>query len=231
MAPELDYFVIPAALDGESECPIGRFLVARSANVAIEGAWEPLGMRASGSHDIVLHDVRVPADRLLYREAASPPDPMRPSQNVWFMGLVTAVYLGVANAAVSAAARYAIDRRPTALGRSIATLDAVQRRLGEADTEIRAAWALLSTACGHWDAGERVRAVPEMYAAKMFGTNKAVAAVSTVMRVAGGASMLPALPLERHFRDVQAGLFHPPADDAGSAYLGRLRLAGEGWEP
>jgi alkylation response protein AidB-like acyl-CoA dehydrogenase len=231
MAPELDYFVIPAALDGETDRPIGRFLVARSAGVSIEGVWEPMGMRASGSHDLVLDGVSVPANRLLYREGASLPDPMRPSGNVWFMGLVTAVYLGVAAAAVAAAARYAVNRRPTALGRSIATLESIQRRLGDADARLRAARALLESATSMWDAGDRSSAVPQAYAAKVVGTNAAIEAVSTVMRVAGGASMLPTLPLERHFRDVQAGLFHPPSDDAGTAYLGRVVLVGEGWEP
>ena len=34
------------------------------------------------------------------------------------------------------------------------------------------------------------------------------------MRLVGGASLAPSLPLQRYYRDVRAGLHHPPMDDA-----------------
>ena len=44
------------------------------------------------------------------------------------------------------------------------------------------------------------------------------------MRVAGGASMTRALPLERYYRDVRAGLSHPVGDDEAYGQFGRLVL-------
>jgi hypothetical protein len=36
--------------------------------------------------------------------------------------------------------------------------------------------------------------------------------------------MTHALPLERYYRDVRAGLYHPPADDSALPLLGRIAL-------
>ncbi len=40
----------------------------------------------------------------------------------------------------------------------------------------------------------------------------------------GGQSMARSFPLERLFRDVRAGLFHPPTEDAAYANLGKAML-------
>ena len=57
-----------------------------------------------------------------------------------------------------------------------------------------------------------------------FNIDNAVTALDHCMRVVGGASMLKNLPLERYYRDVRAGLFHPPSDDALLPLLGRVAL-------
>jgi alkylation response protein AidB-like acyl-CoA dehydrogenase len=176
--------------------------------------------------------VEVPADHLLYRESPEPPGPFKAQGSAWFLVVVTSVYLGVGQAAIRAAARYARDRVPAALGRPIATIEGVQRRLGEADMSLRAARALLRETARSWDEepSRREELAGPVSAAKIVGTNAAVAAAGVAMRVAGGAAMRRDLPFERFFRDVQAGVYHPPADDAGAALAGRLLLRAEGWD-
>jgi alkylation response protein AidB-like acyl-CoA dehydrogenase len=232
MAAALDYFVIPAATDDGDPLPIGRFLVGRAPGVTVEDNWDPLGMRATGSHDVVLDRVEVPRDSLLYRESPEPPHPFRLPGNAWFILVVTSVYLGVGAAALRAAAAYALQRIPVALGKPIATLETVQRRLGVADTGLRAARALVRAAAQSWDddPGARDRLAADLVAAKITGTNAALAAAAEAMRIVGGAAMRRDLPFERLLRDAQAGLYHPPADDAGAALLGRLALREHGWE-
>jgi alkylation response protein AidB-like acyl-CoA dehydrogenase len=44
------------------------------------------------------------------------------------------------------------------------------------------------------------------------------------MRVVGGTSMLQDVPLTRYYRDVRAGLYHPPNDDTTLPLLGRVAL-------
>lgn len=226
LAPALDWFIVPAALDGEPET-IGRFLVP-AEGVRIEPNWDPMGMRATGSHDILLDEVPVPDADLLFRQSAAAPDPDRAVVNAWFTLAVSAVYLGVAACAQAAAARYARERVPSALGRPIAELESVQRRLGQAELDLGAARRCLLGVAGDWDRAEgaaaRAALGGEIVAAKLFVTNAAIRVVDEAMRLAGGAAMRRDLPLERCYRDVRAGLYHPPTDDQGLALLGRLAL-------
>ena len=100
-------------------------------------------MRATGSHDIVLEGAIVTEDKLLFRQSAAAPDPHRATANAWFTLVVAGVYLGVAAAGHDEAMRFARERVPTALGRPISTLDAVQRRLGQAELDLRSARSML----------------------------------------------------------------------------------------
>jgi alkylation response protein AidB-like acyl-CoA dehydrogenase len=225
LSPILAWFVIPAALVDEPGT-IGRFLVPAGEGLRVEPNWDPLGMRATGSHDLLLEAVRVPADALLYRQSGAPSEAELRTANAWFTLSVTAVYLGVGQAAVLAAADYALHRVPTALGRPIATLEPVQRQLGQAELALRAARAWLQDVARRWDEApaERPATSPDVAGAKVAVTNAAIQATDLAMRVAGGAAMRRDLPLERHYRDVRAGLYHTPADEQAYVMLGSLVL-------
>lgn len=225
LAPVLDWVIVPAALQGE-EAGIGRFLVPAAALTVVE-TWDAMGMRATGSHDLVLEGVTVPEQALLYRETARAPGPLEARAGAWFTLCFSAVYLGVADAAVDEAARYALRRVPTALGRPIAQVEAVQRQVGEADLLLRAARSQLQGLAASWDRadeGERAGLGPEIVALKLHLAEAVVAAVDLSARVMGGASLQRGR-MERSLRDVRAVLHHPPATDQGLALLGRLRLA------
>lgn len=225
LAPVLDWVIVPAALQGEED-GIGRFLVPAAALTVVE-TWDAMGMRATGSHDLVIEGVTVPAGALLYRETARAPGPLEARAGAWFTLCFSAVYLGVADAAVDEAARHALRRVPTALGRPIAQVEAVQRQLGEADLLLRAARSQLQRLAASWDQaqdGERAGLGPEIVALKLHLAEAVVAAVDLAARVMGGASLQRGR-MERCLRDVRAVLHHPPAADQGQALLGRLRLA------
>ena len=55
-------------------------------------------------------------------------------------------------------------------------------------------------------------------------TNHAIEAVDHCLRVVGGAGLTRALPLERLYRDVRAGLSHPPSDDEALTALAQETL-------
>ncbi len=234
LAPALDAFIVPAAIAGAAaEDGIGRFLVPRGPGVRVEPTWDPLGMRATGSDDLVLDGVEVPAAALLYRQSARAPDPGAADVNTWFTLLLSAVYLGVADGALRWAARYAGSRVPTALGRPLATVEGVQRRLGEAELARRAAGAVLAATARAWDESPDGRAAlgDDVVTAKVFVTQQARRVVDDAVRVVGGPAMSRRLPIERHWRDVQAGLFHPPSDDQAHGLLGRRALRAAGVDP
>jgi len=224
MSPTLDYFIIPATLDDNNT--VARFLLPRQSAIAVVDTWDSLGMRSTGSNDVVLTEVRATDHDIVSQGLASTPDPNRAVQNAWFALTVSAVYLGVAAAAQKVALQFAHDRIPTALGKPIATLESIQRRIGESELALQSARATLYYTAQQWDTrpAERAQMGPAMMIAKVNSTNAAIAIVDHAMRVVGGSSMTHQLPLERYYRDVRAGLYHPPADDSALPLLGRVAL-------
>ncbi len=183
---------------------------------------DSLSLRASDSDDVYFRDVRVPADHLISNNADKT-DKTKSPPNAWFPMLVAATYLGVALAARDATIRYALERIPTALGKPIATLPAIQRQIGEIDLMLQTARLLMLDAASVWtgDEANRRAMYPRIVAAKHLATETAITATDKALRVAGGVSITRALPLERYFRDVRGGLSHPPSGDIALEIIGR----------
>lgn len=225
LSPALDYFIIPAAVqDGSGQ--VARFIVPAGDHIEIDETWNAMGMRATGSHDVYLRNARVTPDLMIGRSDPKASDPTVSIGNAWFTLTVSAVYVGVAQAALEFAVDFAQKRVPTALGKPIAELESIQRRLGEAELALTGARALLYGVANDWDElPERRRELsPLLVAAKVTATNNAIGAVDHAMRVVGGASMARSLPLERYYRDVRAGLYHPVVDDQAFPVLGRVAM-------
>jgi alkylation response protein AidB-like acyl-CoA dehydrogenase len=230
LSPELDYFLTNATVaDGEPQ--IGAFLIPRQPAICIEETWDAMGMRSTGSHDLVINDAVVPEDHVLDLRPPPPPGSSgKLSNNAWFALNVSVVYIGVAAAAHRHAVDYARTRVPTALGRPIATLESIQRRLGEAELALQTARSLIYHAADLWDRFPEQRNTmnEQLGMVKIVATNKAIEIVDHAMRVVGGTSMLQDQPLARYYRDVRAGLYHPPTDDATLPLYGRLALERDG---
>ena len=234
LSPALDYLVIFAAIEAgdESDEPSldlgnGNFVVTPGKGVEIVETWDAMGMRATGSHDVLLKDVFVPGSHFIPPAAKGSEKGAGPRINAWFPLTVSAVYVGVAVAALQAAARFAHERIPTALGKPIAELESIQRRLGQAELLIHQARTHLYHTADLWDRcpTRRDDLAESIIVAKFTATNNAIAAVDHCMRVVGGASMSRSLPLERYYRDVRGGLSHPMNDDQALVLLGRQALA------
>jgi alkylation response protein AidB-like acyl-CoA dehydrogenase len=228
MSPVLDVMIVPAALmDGSEQA--GRFLVPMGEGIEIAETWDSMGMRSTGSHDVLLKGVQVPVDHLIERETLSAPS-KGGLANGWFLLCVSAVYLGVAQAALDTATEFARQRVPTALGKPIAEVEAIQRRIGRAEHLIQQGRLTVHQAAQLWQSRPDVRVDLGglVSVAKVTATNNAVEAVDECMRVAGGSAMSRSLPLERLYRDVRAGLSHPVNDDAAFIQLGRRALVRAG---
>jgi alkylation response protein AidB-like acyl-CoA dehydrogenase len=223
-APVLRWGVVSAAVRaGGNEPYVGSFLLPLStAGVHIEPTWDTLGMRATGSHTLVLENALVGPDAEVPR-ATSTRDAL-PHERAWSLS-VAAVYLGVAEAARDFAVEFAQQRKPTALGgKSIATLANIRERAGRIDLLLYEARGMLMSVARAWDAEPSVTLEGALAAAKVIATNNAVAVAEHAMRLVGGSSLDRSAPLERHFRDVRGGLHHPPQDDAALALLARDAL-------
>src|SRR5262249_13412076 len=160
-----------------------RFLVPRQPGINIEESWDAMGMRATGSHDLSLVDVRVTDRDIISQAPVGFPDPNRPVQNAWFALCVSAVYLGIGAAAQKVALQFAHERTPTALGRPIATLETIQRRLGESELALQVARSVLYRTAEQWDAdpARQPDMAPAIMVAKVTATNAAIQIVDHAM--------------------------------------------------
>jgi alkylation response protein AidB-like acyl-CoA dehydrogenase len=140
----------------------------------------------------------------------------------WFSCTVAAVYLGIAEAALRFTASYLGNRTLGGMTLPIARQPGIIFGAGEVDALIRPARALLE----HTLAVRRERVLPahEIVAVKYGVVNAAVAAVDRCFRMVGGSGLYRRLPIERMFRDVQAGPLHPPTNDLALEGMGRAAL-------
>ena len=210
----LDHLLVRVRVEDESKT---LWVPGQLPGVRWERTWgDGLSLRASGSDDVFFEDVRVPTSHLLVDGPKV--------TNVWFPLLVGATYLGTALAARDAAVRYARTRVPTALGKPIATLPTIQRQVGELELKLIAAKSLLLETANAWNGGDREAFYPRVVASKQLAVETALSVTEAALRLVGGASLSPDLPLERSFRDVRAGLMHPPSGDAALELIGRDAL-------
>ncbi len=222
-APALRYTTLIATVHEDGADPKrASFLVPIDLpGVSVVETWDNLGMRATGSHDLLLEDVLVPAEyRLPGDEAAGKGDP-----RAWTL-TTAAVYTGIAAAARDFAVEYARGRRPAGQGASIAEFQTVQHRVAEIDLLLLQSRSILYGTAEAWDEQPelRDRIAWQIAAAKLTATNNAIRITDLALRVVGSAGQAKSLPLERYFRDVRAGLGQPPIDDIALTQIGKSAL-------
>jgi alkylation response protein AidB-like acyl-CoA dehydrogenase len=109
---------------------MGIFLVpAKSPGVQIIETWDPLGLRASGSHDVVFTDVTLPLDHAV---DVRPPEAWQGGdveQAAWSTLTIASLYTGVARAARDWLVQFLNERIPANLGAPLATLPVCRKRL------------------------------------------------------------------------------------------------------
>ncbi|THF65287.1 acyl-CoA dehydrogenase family protein [Pseudothauera rhizosphaerae] len=229
----LHHAVVWAAADAEDggEPLLGYFLLPMdAAGIGIVPTWDHLGMRATVSDDVVLDDVRVPADHAVdLRPAAewAAPDPLIAT---WNPVLISAAYAGIPEAARDWLVQWLNGRTPTNLGAPLSSLYRFQQVVGEIEALIAVNRRLLQHAAADFDAGrpgDPVRASIEAGFVKQAVTGNAIRAVELAVEAAGNPALMRANPLERLHRDVLCSRIHSPQNDmiliqAGRAALGLL---------
>ena len=207
-SPELDFFLVSAWVEDDDH--LGFFLVPKTATgVSIDENWEVMGMRGTGSHDLVLQNVRVEASNLVEIPSYSTGFKI----NGWLL-LISATYLGIAQAARDYALDFANTHSPNSLTGTIAQLPNVQALLGEIELELtKARYTLYGVANLYTTSSSKSELANEVNVAKHVVTNAAIAVVDKAMRVVGAKSLQRNNPLQRYYRDVRAGLHNPPMDD------------------
>jgi alkylation response protein AidB-like acyl-CoA dehydrogenase len=198
------------------------FVPMETPGVRIVETWDSMAMRATGSHDVVFENVRVPNEYRLIQP------PGLPAANPGGWGLLgSAVHLGIATAARDYALEFAKTRKPPALGgEAISSLVTVQHRIAHIELLLQQSRSVLYWVAELWDKHPEYHAElgPQLAGAKYTVTNNAIQITDQALRVVGAAGLLRKTPLERYFRDVRAGLGNPPMDDVALTLIGKSAL-------
>ncbi|MGE7416872.1 acyl-CoA dehydrogenase family protein [Methylobacterium tarhaniae] len=222
-APMLAFGLVWARTD-EAEPRVGFVVVPMAApGVGIEETWDHLGLRASGSHDVVLDRVLVPEDHAVdWRPpaAGAGPDALTLA---WNTTLLASLYDGVARAAQGWLRAHLAERAPANLGAPLASLARIQEAFGENERLLSVNRRLLRSAAAETDAGSPPSAT-ESGLIKLTVTENAITVVQGAVALVGNPGLSRKNPLERHLRDVLCARIHTPQGDAVRLAAGRAAL-------
>lgn len=170
--------------------------------VSIDHTWDAIGLRATGSHTVVLDDVFVPDAAVSF---IRPADRWHPMWNIVLgvaLPIVMAPYLGIADAAV--------DHARTAA----ATSDQphIRQLLGEivnAHTVARDVVAAMFTDADDLGFDNTDEYASRTLSRKTVAADAAIETVRLTLELVGGSGYFRGHDVERLLRDVHGCLFHP----------------------
>ncbi len=198
------------------------FPVALAAEgVTVLDNWRTLGMRATGSNDVVLENVFVPEGAVSLRRPKG-------QWHIFFnvvatvaLPLVMSVYAGVAEAACDLA--LGIARKKTSKGPD----PHLPYLLGEMNnTLVTAQLAVQSMVdlCDDYAFEPTVQTANAVLIRKTVAANACIQTVEKAFEVAGGGAFFRSVGLERLLRDVHGGQFHPLQEKRQHLFTGRVAL-------
>ena len=217
-APTGALLMTSAVLESEGEVPmVLHFGVPmNSPHVKVLDTWRTLGMRGTGSHDVLIEGHMVPEAAVALRRKAGEWHPLFQIIATIAFPLIYSVYVGVAESARDIAIGLAKKKQPTHHAVNLA---------GRMETELAAARLAVESML----AAVRLNApsastVNQVMIGRQLVARHAIAAVELAMELAGGAGFYRAAGLERRFRDIQAARYHPLQSGPQAEYAGAMAL-------
>jgi len=177
---------------------------------------DKMGLRASPTVQIHFSDMRVPHDRLLGAVGSGFIYAMQSLDN-GRLG-IAAQSVGIAEAALRAAAAYAAERKQ--FGKPIKEFQAMQFKLADMAMRVAAARALLHAAATAKDRGEHITQFSSM--AKLLASEAAMAVTTQAIQIFGGYGYVKDYPVERLFRDAKVTQIYE-----GTSEIQRIVIARE----
>ncbi|HUG13698.1 MAG TPA: acyl-CoA dehydrogenase family protein [Thermomicrobiales bacterium] len=225
--PTADLMTTMARYDDPDEGTIVLLMAVPTSSEGFEivETWDTLGMRATASHDVQLTNVFVKDAQIVARRPWGRSDTALRNAAVHFAPLVAATYWGVAAGARDEAVRM-IASRPSRNGVNPLDDPLLQRRVGEMDARLRTSWWSLLGALNEFgdDYKPDERTSNLSMIAKRDVVLNAIEVVDLAMETAGGPAFFRRSPIERAYRDVRAGAFHPFTPEKTLIHSGRMAL-------
>jgi 3-hydroxy-9,10-secoandrosta-1,3,5(10)-triene-9,17-dione monooxygenase len=191
----------------------------------IDDVWNTVGLRGTGSNDIVVDGAFVPEHRSLSftdvtrcrtpGQEANPGPLFRLPYGSVFSYSITAPVIGMATGAYDAHVEYQRKRvRASYAGQKAAEDPHGQVRVAQAAAEIDAAWLALERNMAdlmtHARAGEKIPIPLRLRVRRdqVLGTGRAISAVDLLFENSGGRALAAGTVIQRFWRDAHAGRVH-----------------------
>jgi len=205
------------------------------ADYTIVDVWDTVGLRGTGSNDIVVEDVFIPQHRALSFIATSKckvpgqavnPGPLyRLPYGSVHPSTITAPIIGMAQGAYDAHVEHQRKRVRAAYAGEQSKEDPFAKvRIAEAASEIDAAWLQLTRNIDElYELAKREERLPSdlrlrVRRDQVRGTDRAISAIDRLFENSGGRAIQRGTPIQRFWRDAHAGRVHA-ANDAERAYV------------
>jgi alkylation response protein AidB-like acyl-CoA dehydrogenase len=177
---------------------IGAFIVTPDlAGFSIGKKEDKMGLRASPTVQLRFENMRVPAKNLLGEPGMGFIYAMQ-SLDCGRLG-IAAQAVGIAQAALTHAAKYAAERRQ--FGKPIKEFQAIQFRLADMASKVAASRALMHAAATARDRGQHITQFSAM--AKLMASETAMWVTTQAIQIFGGYGYVKEYPVERLFRDAK----------------------------
>ncbi len=199
--------------------------------------WDTLGMRATRSDDTVMEGAFVP-DQYIARvvpAGLAGADPFVLGIFAWAEPTFASMYIGLAERALELAVAGAKKRTSIALGgRALAYHPMIQHSIAEMAIEIDSISAHVERVAADWSAGVNRTGWagrPSWSRPSTRPLRGPREVVDLAMDVSGGTGMFKSNELERLYRDVRCGGFHPANSALVHELVGKSALGVLGEEP
>jgi alkylation response protein AidB-like acyl-CoA dehydrogenase len=202
--------------EGEPDAVIHFPVPMKAPEVKIIDTWRTLGMRGTGSNDVLIEGLFVPDASVAVSRKSGEWHPLFHIIATIAFPLVYAAYLGVAESARDIAVGLAKQKRQTPYATELA---------GRMDTTLRAAqlahrW-MIEIVERNAPSAETIN---EVMIGRSLVAENAIKTVELAMELAGGAGFYRSNGLERRFRDIQGARFHPLQAGPQAHYAGAMAL-------
>jgi len=214
--PGADVFVTSAVTGSDEEPTVLHFAIPmRADGVEIQDNWNTLGMRGTGSNDILMRDVFVPEDAVVVRRPSGKWHPMWDVIVPIALPIIISCYVGLAETAVAFATRSIRDK-----DRGAQTVGRMRNTLTIAQLALRDAVQMVDD----YDFAPGLELTAEILTRKTIAAENVKAAVELAAETIGGAAFFRGHPVERIVRDIRAFHFHPMPERKQTEFCGRIML-------
>jgi indole-3-acetate monooxygenase len=219
----------------ENGAPVTLMTLFPKEEAEIIDNWDTLGMRGTGSHDVNVDDVFVPAERAVLFKPLEQPSPAYSGPlhrlTIWHSVPCNAVpALGIAQAAIDEFAELATKKTPSYTTTMLKDRPIVQLRFATAVATVESARAYLHEAFdAAWQAALDGRSLDlagkaRLQLASSHAPIAAVEAVDLIHSLAGTAGIRNDQTFQRHFRDAHVITQHAFVCESRMEAVGQVRF-------